>query len=63
MSEEGTDLPPDPWINQDIMPLAKSMHDLFAAFMAAGFTEHQAIGVVTGVITAMVTSAQPAQLR
>ena len=49
------DVPPvDPFLNQDMMPMAKSAHDLFIAFMAAGFTEGQGIAIVTGVITAML---------
>ena len=54
MNDERSDLPPDPWVNQDMLPVAKSMHDMFVAFMAAGFTEPQSIQVVTGVITAML---------
>lgn len=45
------DIPPvDPFLNQDIMPMAKSAYEMFAAFMAAGFTEPQAIRIISGVI-------------
>jgi hypothetical protein len=51
VSEE---FPQDPFVNQDMLPVAKSAHDLFVAFMAAGFTEGQGIQIVTGVITAIL---------
>lgn len=51
MSEEE---PVDPFLNQDMMPFAKSAHDIFVAFMVAGFTEQQAIMVITGMITDML---------
>lgn len=45
------DVPPvDPFLNQDMMPIAQSAHEMFVAFMAAGFTESQAIKIVTGMI-------------
>jgi len=51
------DLPADPWVNQDMLPIAKSAHDLFVAFQAAGFTEPQAIQIITGVITSLLIGA------
>lgn len=47
-------LPPDPWVNQDMMPMAKTAHDLFVAFQAAGFNEANAIQIVTGVVVAVL---------
>jgi hypothetical protein len=55
MSEE----PVDPFLNQDMLPMAKSAHDMFVAFMSAGFTEGQSIQIVTGVITSALMSAPP----
>ena len=52
--------PVDPFLDQDIMPLARSAHDIFVAFMAAGFTEHQAIQVVIGMITDIFRNAAKA---
>lgn len=51
------DYPQDPFVNQDMLPMAKSAHELFVAFMAADFTEAQAIQIVTGVITTMLMTA------
>lgn len=45
---------PDPWVNQDMMPMAKTAHDLFVAFQTAGFGENQAIQIVTGVVVAVL---------
>lgn len=52
--------PPDPFLNQDMLPMAKSAHDLFVAFISEGFTENQALQIVTGVITTLLVSAPPA---
>lgn len=56
-----SELPEDPWVNQDMLPLANTAHDLFVAFMAAKFTEPQAIQIVTGLVTAVLMGgvAQP----
>lgn len=51
--------PQDPFVNQDMLPMAKSAHELFVAFMAAGFTEPQAIQIVTGVITNLLMAPGP----
>lgn len=53
--------PVDPFLNQDMLPMAKSAHDLFAAFMAAGFTESQAVRIVTGIVTSMLMNAPAAE--
>lgn len=45
---------PDPWVNQDMMPMAKTAHDLFVAFQTAGFNENNAIQIVTGVVVAVL---------
>lgn len=45
---------PDPWVNQDMMPMAKTAHDLFVAFQTAGFNESNAIQIVTGVVVAVL---------
>lgn len=45
---------PDPWVNQDMMPMAKTAHDLFVAFQTAGFSENQAVQVITGVVVAIL---------
>ncbi len=58
-----SEIPPeplDPFVNADMLPMAKSAHDLFVAFMASGFTEDQAIRIVTGVISNLLMSAPPA---
>ncbi len=47
-------LPPDPWVNQDMMPMARTAHDLFVAFQTAGFNENNAIQIVTGVVVAVL---------
>ena len=57
--ENPPEMPPDPWINQDMMPLAKSAYDMFIAFIAAGFAEYQAIQIVTGVIMGIIRSTVP----
>jgi len=59
MSDHADELPEDPWVNQDMLPMAKSAHELFVAFMAAGFTESQAIQIVTGVITNLLMNTAP----
>ena len=50
--------PVDPFLNQDMMPLAGSAHDLFTAFMAKGFTEAQALQIVIGIVTNALMSGQ-----
>ena len=52
--ENDSVLPPDPWVNQDMMPMAKTAHDLFVAFQTAGFNENNAIQIVTGVVVAVL---------
>ena len=46
--------PVDPFVDQDMLPVAKSAHDMFVAFMAAGFAEGQALHIITGVITTIL---------
>lgn len=53
--------PVDPFLNQDLMPMAKSAHELFTSFMAAGFTESQAVRIVTGVVTSILMNAPAAE--
>jgi hypothetical protein len=57
MSEMSPELPPDPFLDQDIMPMAKVAFNMFTAFVASGFTEPQAIQVVVGVLTGMMNNA------
>jgi hypothetical protein len=52
------ELPPDPFLDQDIMPMAKVAFNMFTAFAAAGFTEPQAIQVVVGMITGMMNNTK-----
>jgi len=52
--ENDGNLPPDPWVNQDMMPMAKTAHDLFVAFQVSGFNESHAIQIVTGVVVAVL---------
>lgn len=53
-SPEMPEMPADPWVNQDMMPMAKTAHDLFVAFQTAGFSEGQAVQIITGVVVAIL---------
>lgn len=51
-------MPPDPFLTQNFLPMAKSAHDMFLALLASGFTEPQAMQVIVAVVCAIMTAAQ-----
>lgn len=50
-------LPPDPFLNTDMLPMAKTAYDMFTAYQASGFTESQALQITIALIIALVTNA------
>lgn len=58
MSPESTpEMPQDPFVDANMLPMAKIAYGMFSAFMAAGFTEVQAVHVITGIISGMLKDA------
>ena len=52
------EMPGDPFLNPDVMPMAQSARDIFLAGCAVGFTEDQAMQFAVGVVvTVMMKSA------
>jgi len=50
-------MPPDPFVNTDILPMAKGAHDLFVAFCNSGFSEPQALQMTVGIVSSMLNDA------
>jgi len=50
-------MPPDPFVNTDILPMAKGAHDLFVAFCNSGFSEPQALHMTVGIVSSMLNDA------
>lgn len=53
-----SEMPSDPFLNPDVMPMAQSAREIFLAGVAVGFTEGQAMEFAIGVVvTVMMKSA------
>ncbi len=53
-----SELPPDPFLNQDFMMMAKSAREMYEAFIANRFTNMEAMQLVTAIVTTMIAAAQ-----
>ena len=57
--ENVPEMPADPFVDQNLLPMAKMAFSMFSAFLASGFSEPQAVHMVTGIISGMLKDAMP----
>lgn len=55
------DMPADPFITPETLAMMKSLYDLYAAAISAGFPDHAATNIITGIIIQLLSNATPAQ--
>lgn len=60
MSEE---LPQDPFANAEMLPMAKTAYGMFCSFMAAGFSETQAMQITISMVNTMLANALRAEKK
>lgn len=49
-------MPPDPFIPEEVLAGAQTMHTMFSSLTSAGFTEQQALQIVVGILSAQVAA-------
>ena len=52
------EMPPDPFLNTDLLSMAKSAFEMYSAYVVAGFTLDQALQITISIVTTMLTNAQ-----
>lgn len=52
------DMPVDPFVNADMLPMGKSAFEMYGSFKAAGFSEGQAMQMTIAIVTTMIQNVQ-----
>ena len=53
-----SEMPPDPFLNADMLPMGKSAFEMYSSFKAAGFSEGQAMQMTVAIVTTMIQNVQ-----